>query len=354
MAILFDAPIEPDDLTVFVRDVPLPVDFRLYPDAARNEVQDNKVDWAEITRTNRTARFRAWDGRIHVSTRDTATEKTVALPPLSTSFNMGEYERLQLEFARNGGTREQALARAIYNDGERGTREIQARLEQAIGDLLDDGLLTINENGFASQYDGGVPANQKVNAATAWTDTTNATVLANLVTWRDVQIANGFRPERIRTSQAVVSLMQKNKEIIDAVHGAAAERTRVTLSDLNDLLSSESLPTIPVGADGQAVTYDNRVDVDGTSTRVLPADKVLLTPADLADLVVVNMGVTATALELVDSNESDMSFEDAPGIVGVIEKTGPPYRQFTFIDACGMPTLVDGIRLFIADIGTIS
>lgn len=354
MAILFDAPVSPDDLTVFVREVPVPSDFTFLPQAADNQVQDNKIDWADLTRTNRTARFRAWDGRIHVSNRDTATLKSVQLPPLSTSFNMGEYERLQLEFSRNGGTREQALANAIYNDGQNGTLEVQARLEQAIGDLLDDGLLTISENGFAGQYDGGVPADQKVSAATAWTDTTNATVLSNLVTWRDVQIANGFRPQRIRTSQAVITLMQRNKEIIDAVHGAAAQRTRVKFADLNDLLASEGLPTIPVGADGQAMTHDNLVDVDGSSVRVLPADKVLLTPANLSDLVVVNMGVTATALELVDSNDSELSFEEAPGIVGVVEKTGPPYRQFTFIDACGMPTLTDGIRLLIADIGTIA
>jgi hypothetical protein len=61
------------------------------------------------------------------------------------------------------------------------------------------------------------------------------------------------------------------------------------------------------------------------------------------------MGVTATALELVNSNESDLSFEDAPGIVGVVEKVGPPYRQFTFVDACGMPVL-DSARLMTLDV----
>jgi hypothetical protein len=53
--------------------------------------------------------------------------------------------------------------------------------------------------------------------------------------------------------------------------------------------------------------------------------------------------------------EADLSFEDAPGIVGVVEKSGPPYREFTFVDAsacrssrtrsgCSSPTSPDGRR----------
>ena len=65
-------------------------------------------------------------------------DKRVNMLPLSDSLNMGEYERLQLEFARTGGTRREALANAIYNDAERLTRHMQYRMEQAIGDVLTD------------------------------------------------------------------------------------------------------------------------------------------------------------------------------------------------------------------------
>jgi hypothetical protein len=50
-------------------------------------------------------------------------------------------------------------------------------------------------------------------------------------------------------------------------------------------------------------------------------------------------GVSATALELVNSAENDLSFEDAPGIVGVVEKDGPRTGSSTFVDAVGMPVL---------------
>jgi hypothetical protein len=348
MPIVFDAPVEPDDLTLFTREVPVNSELSLLAQADVRFVTDNKVAWGEITRRNRTARFRSYDGRIHRSTRDTAEEKYVKLPPLSTSYSTGEYERLQLEFARTGGTRSEALANAIYNDGENGTREVQARMEQAIGDELTDGKLTINENGYASEADFGVPANQLVNAGTAWTDTTNALALTDLTNWVDVMVGNGSpRPGAIRTSQAGIRLFQRNKEVIDAAYGSTQGRTRVRLDELNDLLTSEGLPTL-------APAYDTEVDVDGVATRPIPKDRVLLTPADLGDLVEVVYGLSATALELVNSDQSDLSFEDAPGIVGVVEKAGPPYREFTFVDAVGMPALKDSRALLVADIGTVA
>jgi hypothetical protein len=345
MAIFFDAPVEPDALTTFIRNVPTPSALSLSALFPTRMVEDNTVDFAEIVSTNRTARYRTFDGRIHVSVRDTGSEKRVKLAPLSSSLSMGEYERLQLEFARNGGTNEQALARAVYNDAERLTREVQYRLEQAWGDVLTDGKLTINEGGLvAAEADYGVPTSQLVTASTVWTTVATATALTELVSWVDTYVANnGFAPGSMQTSQRVTRLLQRNTEIINAVSGAAAQRTRVTLAELNDLLVSEGLPTL-------RPSYDTNVDVDGVTTRVIPDDRLLFFPPNIGDLGYLAMGVSATALELVNSNVSDMSFEDAPGIVGVVEKVGPPYRQFTYVDAVGQPVLANARLLMIADV----
>lgn len=340
--ILFDAPVEPDALTTYVREVPAPPGLTLLGEVPAEFEADNTVSWAEITRTNRTARYRSFDGRIHVSKRDGADEKRVPLIPLSDSLSMGEYERLQLQFARTGGTRTEALAAAIYDDATILTRHVLNRLEQALGDLLTDGKLTINENGYQGEADFGVPAGQLVAPATLWTDTTNATVLTNLITWFDVWKQAGADGV-LRTSQRVIRLMQQNKQIIDAVHGATQGRTRVTLTELNDLLASEGLPTL-------APAYDGQVDVDGVTTRTIPDDRLLFTPRDLGDLTAVKYGVSATALELVGSNRSEMDFEEAPGIVGVVIKEGPPFRQYTFVDAAAMPVLKDARRLLVADV----
>jgi len=348
MAIFFDAPVEPDALTTFVRQVPVNrtgQTRRLLGMFNRLDVDDNQVDFATITRTNRVARFRSWDGRIHVSTRDTGSEKRVPLPPLSSSLNMGEYERLQLQFARNGGTNEQALARSIYNDAEILTNEVLNRLELAWGDLLTDGKFTMlgsnGEPALESDYD--VPSDQLITVGTAWTTTATATALSDLLSALDLYVSRYGQPGQLLTSQRVQRLLTQNKEIIDAAVGSQTGRTRINLGELGDLFASEGLPPL-------APAFDESLDVDGTTTRVLADDKLVFLPPNLDDLGRTAMGVTATALELVNSNESDLSFEDAPGIVGVVEKVGPPYRQFTFVDACGMPVLTDSTRLMTLDV----
>lgn len=351
MAILFDAPVDPVELTTFVRNVPQNPDPNapIRPLSAIFPVkylETNTVDFAEIVKTNRVAKYRSFDGRIHVSERDVGSEKRVRLAPLSSSIGMGEYERLQLEFARTGGTRTEALANSIYNDGDNLTNEVWNRLELAWGDVLTDGKLTINDEGFMSEADFGVAAlgNLVAPAGALWSNTAAALVLTDCITWRDAYTAvAGARPGRLRTSQAVLTLMQTNVQIINAVHGSAAGRTRVTLTELRDLFSSEGLPYVED-------PWDGFLDVDGVTTRTIPDDRVMFLPPNVASLGYTAFGVSATALELVNSNVADFSFEQAAGIVGVVEKVGPPYRQFTFVDAVAMPILINPRLLLVADV----
>lgn len=341
MALVLDGPVSATALTTFVRNVPADPSLALTGLFPTRLLDNNTIDFAEVVRTNRTARFRSFDGRIHVSERDIGTEKRVRLLPLSSSIGVGEYERLQLEFARTGGTNSAVLARAIYNDGERLTREVQARMEQAWGDVLLDGRLTINENGYQGEADFGIPANHLVTAATPWTTTGTAPALDDLTAWVDIYVAtNGFRPGSMVGSLRAQRLFLRNAQVVAAVGNG---RSRATLAEANDLLIGEGLPVL-------RDTYDGLVDVDGVTTRVLPDDRMVLLPPDVSALGYTAYGLTATALELLNAAVVDLSFSDAPGIVGVIEKVGPPYRQMTYVDAVGMPILEKPRQLFVADV----
>jgi hypothetical protein len=347
MVILFDAAATPDDLTTFVRRVPQSDAFILNEILPDRYLDKNEVDFAELTQTNRTARFRAYDGRLHVSSRDAGSTKRVPLPPLSSSLSKGEYERLQLEFARNGGTNQSALAAAIYNDAEQLTREVLNRMELARGDALSDFKVTfLADNGEPLlEADFGAPAGHTVAPGVLWTAANLATMtpLQNMIDWRDVYIASrGSGPGQTLMSTTRASIVQRSAEIINAVHGSAAGRTRVTRAELNELLQSEGLPAIR--------TYDANVDVDGVTTRIIADDKVMFVPENAGELGYTAWGVSATALELINSNQAELDFEDAPGIVGVVEKAGPPYREFTYVDAVGLPVISNPRALLVADV----
>lgn len=341
--IMFDAPVTPVALTTFTREIPTPRGSRLLQLFGRKDSQTNTIDWAEILQTNDTAEYRTFDGRIHVSARDSGSEKRVRMLPLSDSLNQGEYETLQLRFAQTGGTNIAALENAIYNDAEKLTKQVLNRLELAMGDVLSDGKLTLNGeggiSGSAGEADFGVPAGNLPTFTTAWTDKA-APLFSNLISWVDAYVdVNGAPPASMLPSLQTLRLMQTNTEIINQVKGAAAQVGRVDRTDLNGLLASEGLPQV-------LDPFDERVNYRGASTRVIPANKLVFMPSNLDELAHFEYGVSATALELVDSNAVDFSFEDAPGITGVVIKEGPPFRKFTFVDAVAMPVL-DNARLLM-------
>lgn len=345
MALVFDGPVSPDALTTFVREVPTPADQVLDRLLPNRYFTNNKINLSSITRRNRTARFRAYDGRLHVSERDSFSTSEVSLPPLSTSTNVGEYERLQLEFARTMGSNTNALINAIYDDATNLTREVQARMEQARGDVLLDGKFTLaGEGGLFLEADFGVPAGHIVAAGTAWSTVATASVVTDLATWVDVYVAtNGFPPGGMVVSKQTLNYMLRNEEFRTLMASLVGTPGLITPRGVDAVLDAYSLPPI-------SFVYDTQVDVDGVATRVLPADRVIFHPPNPSDLGYTAWGVSATSLELVNSNLAELSFEEAPGIVGVIEKVGPPYREFTFVDAVGMPVLANANLLMVADV----
>lgn len=345
--IVFDAPVSPDALTAFVRSVPAQSNLvlsQLFPTVQK---LSNQVSFSDITRTNRTARYRAYDGRIHVADRDGYSDKVIKMAPFSDSLNEGEYERLQREFARVGGTRTEALEQAIYDDAEILTRYMQNRMELALGDVLADGIFspTLGSE-FGGVLDFGVPGNHKITVGTAWATKDSADGIADLVSAADIyEATTGQRPGFVITSRAAQRALLAQTASINAAKGAQTGVTRISMPDLDGIFDSEGIPTSE-----RWYTVETQLDVDGASTRVLPADLVIFGPSDPSDLLEFQLGISATSLELVDASLSEMSFEESAGIVGVVEKLGPPYRKFTFVDAIGLPVLKDANKLMVIDV----
>jgi hypothetical protein len=347
MAIVFDGPVLPDDLTVFVREVPLPNALTLNQLLPDKYIQSNRLDFANITKTGRTARFRMFDGPLHVAQRDTASTSVVKLPPLSDSLGMGELERLQLEFARTGGTNQGAFVNAIYNDAQTLTENVQRRMELARGDVLTDGKFTMMSSEGLLESDFSLPAGNIVTAPTLWSDTVNSDPITDITTWVQAYattLGNGYRPAKMTTSLTVLNFLLTNAKIRNLYSSLVGAPSRLSPVQLNSALADYGLPEI-------ATPYDSQVDVDGVSTRVTPVNKVYFTPPDPAtNLGGTYWGVSATALELVNAAETDLSFEDAPGIVGVVIKDGPPFRQYSFVDAVGLPALENPRALLVATV----
>ena len=95
--------VAPAKLTGFARGIPSPANYTLNTWLPDDEIADIEAEFDNIIRTNRAAKFRAFDAETPVGSRPNLERKKVALPPLGQKTPVLEEERLKLERARSGG-----------------------------------------------------------------------------------------------------------------------------------------------------------------------------------------------------------------------------------------------------------
>lgn len=346
MGLFLDGPIPLEDTIVYTQGIPLPSQNTLSASFPRREYDTDEIDFAVIARTNRVAKFRNWDGGFWVAPRDTGLEKRVRMLPLGGQLEVGEYERRQQEYRRYGGTIQQILVDAIYNDLDSLTRYTQNRMELAWANVLANaGVLTINENGVQQQVDYGVPATQIVTPAGAlWSDTVNSNPLTDLIAWRDLWVKqNGNAPFTYQMSLSTSRQLMMNQSLINAAFGAVFERTHITFEDINRVFAPYGLP--PLSNDQ---IYWNFFDVDGQDTEAMPEDVFLFLPDNKADLGFTAWGTPTTVMEL---NENHVQVESGAGIIGIlVREEQPPFLKRTFVDAVALPVIADPRKLFVATV----
>ncbi len=345
MAIIDDY-IQPEVLTGFVREVPQPAALVLNQFLPDRNIGNVEAAIDQVSRTNRAAMFRSWDSESPIGQRDSFQRSKIRLPPISEKLPVAEQETLMLERVRTGGDNRNGYIEAIYNDAATLTGNILRRMEVARGDVLVDGIFTLAENGLTLQADFGVPGGHKVTAATPWSDHADASPLQNLKTWIDTYVdTNGERPGKIITSNTVINNLLLSEEIRqlfyrgDMVTGGPNLLTSV---QLNQVLQAYGVPPI--------VEYNTKVNIDGVNTRVIAEDRVIMLPENPSDLGYTAWGITAESLALASGQNPGLTFEQLPGLVGVVLKEGDPVLTWTKVAAVGMPLINNPNLLFVADV----
>ncbi len=342
MAILWDALVRPDDLTTFMRNVPVRQEYvlnQIFPDRM---IQDEEVTLRDVTLTQRTAKFRAYDAPPAPGKRDTFTRRSVKLPAISQMLSSGEVDRRRLAIAQARGRSDAALLQAIYDDAQNNVESIQNRIELTRGDLLNDGKVTIDENGVTIEADFGVPGGQIVTTSTSWANP-SADILGDIRTWvQSYRAVTGYRPGSMVMSEDIYYYMLKNTAIKNLYVTQGVAAPFLSQQQVAATLQTYGLPPVKF-------TYDAQVSVDGVSTAVLPQTKVWFLPPDGTELGYTAWGLTVTGQEI--ANTGLMTYEAAAGIVGVIDKNpSPPYRETVYADASALPVLSNPRALMIATV----
>lgn len=274
------------------------------------------------------AEYRAWDTPASMTGRPGVQYIKGSLGPVSRQIPLGEEEYLRTQTLLRGTN--DPVIQAIYDDSERMIRAVQARVEVARGDVINDGKLTIAENGMVIEADFGRAALMSKTATNLWTDTANGKPLTDLLSWMDDYVTtNGVEPGIIMMSRTRVANLALNTEIRQYAASGGTTPTRVNAATIADIFAAEGLPPIEL--------YDTQVRVQGTRARVLPVNKLFFMPPAGEPVGHTFYGVTAEALLLAERNLIDRTA--MPGIVAVVTRTEHPVQTYTLGTGLAMPVL---------------
>lgn len=284
------------------------------------------------------AQYRAYDAETPIGSRAGVSRVTGELPPIGEKLRLTEYEQLRM---RN---LPEVITGLVFRDAERLARKIEARLELARADALVNGSVTLDENGVQATVDFNRSPTHEVTAATAWSDTANATPLTDLLAWAETyNDDNGVMPGGILTSRQVITYLMRNAELRGQVPNTSA--ALLTLDQLNAILMSFGLPSL--------TSYDARVrDTSGTARRVLPGDRLIMLPSPVDPTIGDSeLGATLWGLTLeAQEPEYALPAADQPGIVVGNWRTRDPIALWTHAAAIGLPIMANPDLTFVADV----
>jgi Phage major capsid protein E len=257
------------------------------------------------------------------------------LPPLGDQWTVSELETILL--AMEHGADDAQLIDAVYEDAEAHVLSIKARLELAAGDLITDGIVTIQENGLILEADFGMTVPFRPTAAVFWSDPA-APILDDLQAWTRKLVKDGTgRPGDAMASFEVMAQLAKNTQIRGAFYGenAAGGATRPTLTQgqVESVLAGVGVPRIR--------EHDGTVIVDGQTVRTTPENRFFLLPAAKEPWAETQYGITAEALALSRNGNPRIEREDLPGIVVTKWESDRPVRAGTAGSAIALPVLHD-------------
>lgn len=290
------------------------------------------------------ANFRAYDAEPEIGKAPSGKRVTIELPAVGQNIPISEYNQLRL---RGADASDDAIVVSITKTTDAVVRAVADAVERLRGIVLATGKATIVQNGATFMDDDfGRSAGHSVTAGTAWSSS-SADALGMLSTWYDTYVNdNGEEPGAILTSTRVARAMGALTQFASQLSNGASRPA--TLNDVNATITGAGLPPI--------YTYDRRVSVGGSATKVLSDDLLFMLPApvDPNDSAGTQLGATFWGQTLT-STDADYALADAglnlPGLVaGAYRGEKPPKIAEVISDAIALPVLANADLSFVADV----
>lgn len=233
----------------------------------------------------------------------------------------------------------------IYADNITLLDAARARREMMRMMLLMTGAVMIASNGQNYDYDYGVPAENKVTAATSWSDPA-ADIVGEINTWLDdVEERTGTRPTRAMCNRKTWNYIMQNTAI------------RIMINPVLAGMVNSAMPTVSI-ADVSRVLYDycqvevvvnNKkfIDDEQVSVNYVPDDTISFFPSGVLGETV--FGTTPAQSDLMTGAAVNVQITDT-GVSVLTAKHHDPVNVETIVAQIVLPSMPEADKLVIADV----
>lgn len=301
-----------------------------------------ELSWFQGKRPKvRVLNLSSYDAKVIPIGREAFKTLSTEMPFFKNSMTVNEKQRQQLNNVMQGGNQQviDAILNVIFDDETTLLANASVTREMMRMQLITTGKIAFANNGQAIEYDFSVPSANKVTSD--WKTTTTGDPIADIIKWQDqVESATGVRPTEVLMNRATLAKIVKLDSVKNAMYVFANGTVTPNTANARRYVEQETETRI--------YTYDKGYyDEDGTFTKFVPDDVVVLFPAGtLGDEV---FGTTPEESDLMTYAGAEVSITDT-GVAVTGTKLTDPVNVETKVSMIYLPVLNDPETLIIADV----
>lgn len=301
----------------------------------------SKLEWVKGANNQPVAlRLSSYDAKAIRRDRKGIDEFDTEMPFFKESKYIDEKMRQDLNnmiASNNQGVIDQILTN-IYDDEVELIDASTIALERMRMEALTTGTITLSSNGQSYAYDYGVPANQKVDVTTSWSNPT-ADIIGDIVNYVEYMRTQGVEITRAVCNSSVAKHFRTNNAIKNAVYVFANGTVPVTSARALDYIYNETGVRIYV--------YDNvYVNEEGEAHKYVPDDTFVMFPE--GDLGLTNLGTTPEESDLINNLNAEVAIVNE-GVAVTTSQIVDPVNVETKVSMVALPSFEKADKIVILD-----
>lgn len=303
-----------------------------------------KLEWIKGAKNQPVGlRLAAYDTKAIRRDRQGFEEYSTKMPFFKESMYIDEELRQNLNtlMQTNNEQMINQILTKIFDDEITLLKATRVTLERMRMEALTAGTITMASNGQAYDYDYGVPADQKVDVTTVWSDP-SADIIGDITKFVEDMKAKGVVITRAVCNSSVAKNFRTNTALKNAIYVFANGTVNVTTARALDYIYNETGISIYV--------YDNvYVDESGKAVKYVPDNTLVLMPE--GTLGNTHFGVTPEESDLSNSLNADVSIVDN-GVAVTTYGTEDPVNVETKVSMVALPSFERANEIVIVDTNT--